>query len=546
MMRELHEAAPRWVRLGLKERIALLKESMKCLEDVAEEWVALCCRAKGLTQPSAGEGEEWFAGVVPTMRNLRLLAMALEAGGAPKPAKLTQREGGQWVARVFPLDLMETAMFAGVTADLWIQPGEEPSQGRVYREKVAGKEGDGGVGVVLGAGNQSSIAPMDVLYKLFADDEVCILKMNPVNEYLGETIAKALAPFVRQGYVRVVYGGAEVGNFLCTHDLAASIHMTGSTKVHDIIVWGGDPEEQAKNKAAGTPRVDIPVSSELGCITPVLVVPGPWTEAELDYQARHVCGMVTYNAGFNCNGAKALVMPKAWEHRDRFVALVEEKLKAHPARKAYYPGAERLWEQFTTRYPEHTTAGDKVDEVVPWTVLHGVEPRQGEYALENEPWCGVISVIDIDAHSAEEFLAAAVPFCNDHLWGTLSSVMLVHPKTEKAHAAAVNKAIADLRYGGVGVNNWTGLQYGLATPTWGAFPGHPLEDVVSGRGVVHNALLFDHPEKSVVRSPFIMKPTPAWFVDHKNGPAMARKLVRFEAKPSWLRLPGVAIQAFKG
>jgi hypothetical protein len=98
----------------------------------------------------------------------------------------------------------------------------------------------------------------------------------------------------------------------------------------------------------------------------------------------------------------------------------------------------------------------------------------------------------------------------------------------------------------VGINNWTGLQYGLVAPTWGAFPGHPLDDVVSGRGVVHNTMLFDHPEKSVVRSPFVMKPTPAWFVDHKNGPEMARKLVKFEARPSWFRIPGVAIAAFKG
>lgn len=546
MMRELHEAAPRWVRVGLEERIALIEESMGCLSAVAEDWVAVSCRAKGVVQPSAGEGEEWLAGIVPTMRNLRLLAMALKQGGAPKPAGLTQRSDGRWVAKVFPLDLMETAMFAGVTCDLWIQPGEEPSQGRIYREKVAGKEGDGGVGVVLGAGNQSSIGPMDVLYKLFADDEVCILKMNPVNEYLGTIIEKALGPFVREGYLRIVYGGAEVGDFLCTHDLAASIHMTGSTKVHDIIVWGADPEDQAANKKAGTPRIDIPVSSELGCITPVIVVPGPWSEKELDYHARNVAGMVTYNAGFNCNGAKALVLAKGWDLRDRFVERVEEKLRAHPARKAYYPGAERLWENFTEQYPDAHVLGEKSEGVVPWTVLHGVEAREGEYALVNEPWCGVISVIDIEGTTGSEFLAGAIPFCNDQLWGTLTSVMLVHPKTEKQYSAEVEQAIADLRYGGVAVNNWSGLQYGLGSPTWGAFPGHPLEDVVSGRGVVHNALLFDHPEKSVVRSPFVMKPTPAWFTDHKNGPSMARKLVKFEASPSWLRLPGVAFEAFKG
>ena len=40
------------------------------------------------------------------------------------------------------------------------------------------------------------------------------------------------------------------------------------------------------------------------------------------------------------------------------------------------------------------------------------------------------------------------------------------------------------------------------------FPGHTLEDIQSGRGVVHNAFLFDHPQKSVVYLPLRIKPTP--------------------------------------
>jgi hypothetical protein len=124
--------------------------------------------------------------------------------------------------------------------------------------------------------------------------------------------------------------------------------------------------------------------------------------------------------------------------------------------------------------------------------------------------------------------------------------VLVHPATEEAHPDAIARAIRELRYGGIGINAWPGLIYGLVSPTWGAYPGHTPEDIQSGTGVVHNAFLFDHPEKSVVRAPFRIRPTPPWFSDHENLLELGRRLVAFEAKPSWGRLFKVAAAALKG
>lgn len=39
-------------------------------------------------------------------------------------------------------------------------------QGRLYREKAAGGGGEGGVGLVLGAGNQVAVVVLDILHKL--------------------------------------------------------------------------------------------------------------------------------------------------------------------------------------------------------------------------------------------------------------------------------------------------------------------------------------------------------------------------------------------
>jgi hypothetical protein len=43
----------------------------------------------------------------------------------------------------------------------------------------------GKVALVLGAGNQTAVAALDILHKLIAENAVVICKMNPVNEYAG-------------------------------------------------------------------------------------------------------------------------------------------------------------------------------------------------------------------------------------------------------------------------------------------------------------------------------------------------------------------------
>jgi hypothetical protein len=42
------------------------------------------------------------------------------------------------------------------------------------------------------------------------------------------------------------------------------------------------------------------ITSELGCVTPVIVVPGAWSPGELAYQAENVATMVAINASCNC------------------------------------------------------------------------------------------------------------------------------------------------------------------------------------------------------------------------------------------------------
>lgn len=535
-----------WVKTDLPKRIALLEACIRATTEIAEAWVAEACRAKGIREGTQTAGEEWLGGPVTTVRNMRLFVEALEQGGAPRPPKLTTRADGQVVAEVFPANAMDKVMMGGISAEVWIEKGKPPTQGRIYREKRAGEKQTGKVALVLGAGNVASIGPMDALYKLFVEDEVVLLKTNPVNAYLGRFIERSLAPLAEQGFFALVHGGAEVGAHLVSHPKIDTLHMTGSDRTHDAIVYGPDPEEQKRRKAEKKPLVDKPISSELGAVTPVLVVPGPWSDDDMAFQARHVAAMVANNGSFNCNAAKAIVVAKGWALKDRFLAEVRSALARTKARKAYYPGAEARYRGFLEHYPEAKKLGDGGDHIVPWTTIPAVPPVKGEYALTNEAFCGVLAEVELDAHDAVSFLDAAVPFANDTMWGTLSCILLVHPSTEADHKDRIDRALAELRYGGIGYNVWAGVIYGLVVTTWGAFPGHPLEDIQSGRGVVHNAYLFDHPEKSIVRGPFRMFPTPLWFADHRTQADTAKALFEMEVRPSWLRLPKLVASALRG
>lgn len=541
MIERVADRAAAWRQVGLAERIEMLDTMIGAFQATAPELVVDGCKAKGIDPDSALAGEEWLATVATTVRNIRLYKEALEAGGQPKLPKVTRRPDGQLVATVFPTNLQDKLTFGGLTAEVWIEPGKEATQGELYRDPSSK---DGGVCGVLGAGNVGSIPPMDVLYKLFVDDEVCVLKMNPVNEHVGPHLERAFKVLIDQGYLAICYGGVQVGKQLTEHARVDTLHITGSDRTYDAIVWGVG-EEGAKNKANNTPINTRPFSAELGCVTPVLVVPGPWTESELDYQAQSIAGMVTQNGSFNCNAAKLLVTARGWALRDRLLAKVEAALAQAPARKAYYPGAQQRFEGFVNQYPQARKLGQDGQDIVPWTFIPGVSTEPGEYALTQEAFCGVLAQCDLDCSTPSEFLRQAVRFANEDCWGTLSCVVLVHPKTAKEHAADLDQAIADLRYGGVALNCFPGLIYGLVSTTWGAFPGHTPQDIQSGTGVVHNSFMLDHPQKSVVHAPFVMKPTPFWFPVHNNLDGLGQKMMSMEAEPGWGKLVGVALAAFK-
>lgn len=543
-LEQLNARRQEWCDVGAKERAALLRACIATTLRVAPEWVRLVCRAKGIDPASEQVGEAWLSGPMTTIRTLRVTAESLLHDAAPSPRRI-RRRGDQIIATVTPQSRLESLSMGGLVGEIWLEPDAAATQGSLYRDSDHPAR-DVGLALVLGAGNVSAIAAKDIVYKLVADNEVVILKMHPVTSYLTSVFERAFEPLIAAGYLAICEGGAEVGEFLCGHGLVTSIHLTGSDRTFDAIVWGGSSEEQSRRKAAGDPLIAKPVTAELGCVTPVLVVPGEWSDREVAYQAASVAGMVTHNASFNCTAAKAVLTAAGWPQREQFRDALRQALRDAPPRQAYYPGAQKRYQQFVDAYPAAEVLGARPDGAVPWTLLPDVAPLRSEYALSHEAFCGVVADVAVESDDAVEFLAAAVRCANEEIWGSLSCNLLVDPRTEKTIGDGLEDAIAKLRYGATAVNTWGSALFGLATTTWGAFPGNALEEIGSGVGLVGNALFFDRPQRSVAYGAFMQWPKPPWWPVHRSLATLGRRWTGFEARPTWGKLPGFAAAAARG
>ena len=549
-MAELGDRRAAWLAVSVADRLALIEELRRDIARVAPAWSAAVADVEGLR--GAAVSEEVLAGPYVTLRYLRLLRSSLRdiaRGGVPRiPGGVSTLPNARVAARVMPFDGFDRLMYRGVTADVWMQPGVTLealplSQALAYREPD-----EGGVCLVLGGGNVSSIAPLDAIDKLFIANRVVLVKLHPTQAALAPFLEAGMAALIRAGFLRIVQGGPAEGAYLAGHPGVDELHITGSYRTYETIVFGPGAEGEERRRR-DQPILDKPFTAELGNLTPVIVVPGRWTDAEIAYQADNIASMLTNNAGFNCTTPRVIITPAGWRLRQRFLNAVRSRLAATPARLAYYPGAEARFDRFVQAHPNAELYGERADGQLPWGLITDLDPSASDDpCFTTEAFCSIFGELPLPSSDIPDYLARAVTFANDTLWGSLNATIIVRPASmrDPSVGPAVEQAIADLRYGTVAINHWSALGFALGVTPWGAFPGHARNDIGSGTDVVHNTLMFSRVEKTVIRGPFRAWPKPVWFGTHRTVARMAPMLVRFEANPSLLRVAAMLPRALTG
>jgi acyl-CoA reductase-like NAD-dependent aldehyde dehydrogenase len=562
-IQELDQAKDRWAQTDVAQRLSILAEIKDNLMTVARDWAETAARHKQIPDGSPLVGEEWISGPYAVMATCNALIDTLshiDAKAYLRRLPSRTLANGQLAVDVVPASIWDRLLLSGVRAEVWMQPGVSRDTltrhaATAYDDPPAQRRGK--VALVLGAGNIAAIAPLDVFHKLFSENQVVILKLNPVNDYLSEFIEAAFRPLIAQGALRLVKGGADVGSYLCTHPDVAEIHITGAQVSHDAIVWGAGAAG-ARNRQAGTPVNARRITSELGAVCPTIVVPGPWRAADLRFQAENIATQKLHNSGFNCIACQVLILPDGWQHRQTLLDNIQTVMRNCDPRGAYYPGAEQRMAKFAA-HADQATQFDRGTAPACIVAPQGDGKDDADWLNQTEVFAPAMTTLDVAAPDPATYLRAAVRLANDELHGTLGANIVIHPATIRQIGRAQFEAIlGDLRYGCIGVNAWTGVGFLLPQVPWGAFPGHTLQDVQSGIGFVHNSRMFSRPERTIVTAPFrpfprsltgggwSLLPRPPWFVTNRKQHVIGALLTAFEHRPGWSKLPRIFLNALLG
>lgn len=526
-----------WATMENPERIALLDRVKQDLPSVERRWIAASLAAKEARYETFGEGVEWYS-ITLVYRTIRFLRKALQdihrSGSPGIPGRVTTRPDGRVVAQVVPYDRKEAMALPGMRAEVWMDPSVSLQNGGIPQASFyRTRDRRGRVCLVLGAGNLAALVPGDFMHKLFVEGQVVALKMNPVNEYLGPILEDGFRALIEAGFLQVLYGGAQEGAYLSDHPAVDTVHMTGSVRTYETILFGADAEGEQR-KRARRPVFTKPFSAELGNIAPVIVVPGPWSEKEIENMSARIGSWLVPNASCNCLAPRVIVQWKGWEHRNRLNDGIADFLAGIDTQKAYYPGSFELHRHFIDAHPDALQLGDPQEGHLPWTFVRDVDATNtADSCFTREPFMSLFSETSLEAGNVIEYLGKAVEFANERLWGTLVASIVVHPKSMKdpAVAAAVDRAITDLRYGSVVINNWGALAHYMTITPWGAYPGSEIDDAQSGTGFVNNPLMFDRVQKSVIHADFAPLADP-FLADTSNGYLWYRQDTRYHAEPS--------------
>ena len=556
----------RLAKMSIRQRIDILEQCIPGIRSVSQEWVDYACRAKGIAPESRSRAEEVLGGPVATMRQLQLFLRTMrdiDRTGRPQLPGVTVRPDGRVGVQMTPCPgTWDSLVFSNFRATTWLKQNVTAESIHETLAPAYGRLDRAGISLVLGAGNVSAIPAADVLTKLCVDNRTVLLKMNPVNEYLGSIFERALAPLIENDLLRVVYGDAGIGSTAVADPSVDDVHITGSGATHDAIVWGTDSIERSNRKLNSDPILKKPISSELGNVSPWIVVPGSYTSAQLQAQADAIVSSMTNNAAFNCVATRVIVTWKQWPERERFLQLIEQTLSRVPQRRAYYPGAFDRYSQFSGMTPgaargllqnsvpgprasygsqataDGTTtfvAGTDGDEqTLPWTFIRNVNANEPNPLFTRESFVCVCAEVPIDADSPEEFLQKAVEFSNDTLWGTLACSITLPAgfRRDEKHRKLVQSQLDELRFGTVSINQWSALNFALMSAPWGGCSGGTLSDPLSGIGWVHNSFMLTDIDKTVLDAPLNVIPRPVWSPRHHSPESVSWALFDLMSKSS--------------
>ncbi len=504
---------------------SMLEETISNIKEVSFFWATICSDNKGTTKTPA-EGEEWLGGPFASVLATQYYIKSLTNDDDLTEKKYNSEENSY---KVFPNNFIERITFPFIDAKVIFNKSMSFDDINKYRGFSKRYDIDPSITLVLGAGNFSSIPYLDVLYHLITRKSVILLKLNPVNEYLKPVFEKVFQNFIERGYIIVTTGNIDESKYMANHPGINHIHLTGSDKTFEDIVYGRELTEKERTTKSLSKINNKPISSELGNVTPIIIHPGKWSTSDIKYQARKIVTAKLNNNGFNCIAAQVVVLPDGWGQTETLIKFVKHYMSKAKERKAYYPESiERLEKLEKDKGYERVNA---LSCVTP----HLTREIKAYSKFEiDEVWSSTIYFKKIEYTSVEDFANKAIDYCNDELWGNLGVSVIIKDHDRKFNEHITNLYVDNLNYGTVAINEWAAIGYIIPQLPWGGFPGNRDNDIQSGQSVVHNSMLFESPLKGVVNTKFRISRIidPPWFVTNKKARRLFKNLTYYQINNS--------------
>lgn len=522
------------MRLASKELISISNNELasifqECIDQIptySEYWVELETLHKKVDPESSAVGEQWAGGPWLTAWGFKYLIESLSNLPDIDMNFDKMYDEKRHTLQVFPTKFIEKLLYMGVKGYIKLRNNmtlDDFKEYRGFESRINTKNPT--TTLVLGAGNQSCIPILDFAHHIATRRSPVVLKLNPVNEYLKPVFDSILSPFIKRRFLTIVNGDAELGKYLTNHQGISHIHLTGSSNTYENIVYGKKLSEKEIGSKSIKKVNNKSITTELGNVTPVVVVPDKWSTSDIKVQAKKIATAKLQNAGFNCIAAQVVVLDKNWKQKDQLINEVKKVIRSQQTRYFYYPGSKERISEINKSSNVEILSQDSCE--VPYSA--SITDSDDEFYFHNEVWGGTIIFKILESDSTKDYIKQATIFCNDELWGNLGCTVLIKPKTERAYRNEFNEMIDNLKYGTVAINEWCALGFAIPSLPWGGYPGNKDSDIQSGQGYVHNSFLFESPLNGIVRTDFkpLLNIDPPWFITHKNSPKVLKNLTMY-------------------
>ena len=504
----------------------MFEECIQNIKSIAYFWATIGADNKGI-KGTVAEGEEWLGGPFASTIALQYYIDFLRNNTVITEDLINDNK-----IHIFPNKPIEKLLFPFITADMHFSKNMSKSDiinSRGFGTRLGFKNG---ISLILGAGNVSSIPLLDTIYDMVVNRHCILLKLNPVNEYLKPVFEKVFENFISRGFMVVTTGDINVSSYMTAHSGITNMHLTGSDKTYENIVYGSTLNEKDKGKKTLSKKNKKPFTTELGNVTPFIIHPGKWSTSEIKYQARKIVTAKLNNNGFNCIEAQVIVLPKNWKQSQQLVEAIKKQLATEKDRLAYYPNSTETLK----RLKSNKTIFQEND--LTCATPHLTKDLElNDYYEKNEVWSSTLFFKYLEHDNDLDYVNKAVSYVNQDVWGNLGVAVLIKKHDSKKVKDITKNYVDNLKYGTIAINEWPALGFIIPTMPWGGYPGNKDSDIQSGQGYVHNAYFFESPLKGVLYSKFKLPIVdPVWFTSNKKGSKVFKYLTYYQIENSKINL----------